>query len=389
MTQRNSVIVVGAGIGGLALALALQMRGIGVSVYERSPQPGEVGAGVMLTPNSIRVLEHLGILEEIEKDVTHPGLTRVRHFETGDELSTTDLGAKFTEAYGKPYYDVHRVHIHAALRQAVEANDPNCIHVSHEVIDFTGDGTSVTGVFANGIKATGGLLVGCDGVQSTVRSMVGVNKEVRFTGNLAWRGLIPVEALPEHQRGPEITVWTAPGFHFVEYTIKKGTMKNYVAIANHDSWEEEGWSTQAKVSEPLKAFAGWHEDVRSIIAATPPASCLKWGLFDHDPLNRWSRGRITLLGDACHPMLPFMAQGAAMALEDAVILSRCLDRGEAIEPSLSRYENARRERSAWCQLQSRERGKLFQRVASRDDLDADRAERGVHLYGYDAASVPI
>ena len=389
MSVNPSVIVVGGGIGGLALALALQQRGIAVSVYEQALELGEVGAGVMLTPNSTRVLEHLGVLAEVERGATRPGRTQVRHFETGAEMSTTDLGERFTKTYGKPYYDVHRVEIHAVLEQAVRRNDPECINVAHELIDVAEDTDSVTAIFANGATADGTVLVGCDGVRSTVRSRIGASDGAQFTGNVAWRGLVPVAMLPEHQRGPEITIWSAQGRHFVEYTVKNGSLKNYVAIANNDSWEEEGWSARASVTEPLAAFASWHADVRTIIASTPPESCLKWGLFDRDPLDRWSRGRLTLLGDACHPMLPFMAQGAAMALEDAVVLARCVEMETGIETALGRYENARRERTAWCQLQSRERGKLFQRIATREELDGDRAERGRRLYGYDAASVPL
>ena len=389
MSETLPIIVIGAGIGGLALALALQRRHIAVVVYERAPQLGEVGAGVMLTPNSNRVLEHLGVLADVEKGATRPSRTQVRHYETGAEMSTTDLGDAFTKVYGKPYYDVHRVAIHAALHRAVLANDPGAIHVSHDLVDIADNGASVRAIFANGASALGRILVGCDGVRSVVRAKLGVQDGARYTGNLAWRGLIPVELLPAHQRGSEITIWVGPNRHVVEYTIKNGTLKNYVAIANHDAWTEEGWSVKAQVADALHEFRDWHQDVRTIIAATPPDTCLKWGLFDRDPLESWSRGRIALLGDACHPMLPFLAQGAAMALEDAVVLARCLEGNNDIAAAFARYQTARRERSAWCQLQSREAGKLFQRLASREQLDGDRAERGRRLYGYDAATVEI
>lgn len=389
MNPTEPVIIIGAGIGGLALALALQKRRIPVAVYERAPELGEVGAGVMLTPNSNRVLDHLGVLADVERGVTKPGLTQVRHYETGAEMSTTDLGEKFTQTYGKPYYDVHRVHIHSALHKAVAANDPGCIHLSHDFSDLADNGLTVTATFTNGAKVTGCLLVGCDGVRSVVRTKIGITDGARYTGNLAWRGMVPIAALPPHQRGPEITIWTGPHRHVVEYTVKNGTMKNYVAIANRDAWEEEGWSVRAQVEDALEEFKDWHADVRAIIAATPPDSCLKWGLFDRDPLKGWSRGRVTLLGDACHPMLPFMAQGAAMALEDAVVLARCIEMDADIAAALRRYEKARIERTGWCQLQSRENGKLFQQISTRQALDADRAERGRRLYQYDAASVAI
>jgi salicylate hydroxylase len=389
MTSSDRVLIIGAGIGGLALALALQRRGRAVAVYERSPQLGEVGAGVMLTPNSNLILDHLGVLAEVEKGATRPGITQVRHYQTGAEMSTTHIGDAFTARFGKPYLDVHRVHIHAALHHAVRAADSGCIHVGHDLVDLSQDADGVMARFANGTTARGPVLVGCDGVRSVVKGKIGINDAARYTGNLAWRGLLPIESLPPHQRGPEITIWTGPGHHFVEYTIKNGMMKNYVAIANVATWEEEGWSIKAKVEDPLKEFAGWHQDVINIIAATPPDGCLKWGLFDRDPLPRWSQDRVTILGDAAHPMLPFMAQGAAMALEDAIVLARCLERDAGIADALARYERARRERTGWCQLQSREAGKMFQRLASRAELDGDRAERARRLYVYDAMNVDI
>ena len=386
---RPSIIVIGAGIGGLALALALQRCGTSVAIYERVPDIREVGAGVMLTPNSIRVLEHLGVIECVKKEATYPRITQTKHFQTGETLSQTDLGQVFTDRYGKPYIDVHRVHIHTALKAAVEANDPNCIHLEHEFIGSEQVGPTVIARFANGTQISGELLVGCDGVRSKVRTSIGVSKGATFTHNVAWRGLLSVTDLPSHQRGPEITIWTGSDLHFVEYTIKKGTLKNYVAIARQDEWENEGWSKYANVSEPLKAFNGWHEDVISILSATPKNSCLKWGLFDHEPLSHWSRGAITLLGDACHPMLPFMAQGAAMALEDAVVLSRFLHLPLSVEAALQKYETERLERTAWCQIQSRERGKMYHRIATTEELDADREERGQLLYSYDATTVDI
>jgi len=385
----DRIVIVGAGIGGLALALALLQRNIKVSVFERAPELGEVGAGVMLTPNATRVLDHLGVLSEVESNATCPGKTQVRHFQTGAALSTTDLGETFTERYGHPYYDVHRVHIHDALHRAVSRIDPHCIHVKHELVRIEEHEDNVTGKFTNGESIKTKVLIGCDGARSTVRQIIKKTDNPRYTGNLAWRGLMPITSLPEHQRGPEITIWVGPKRHFVEYTVKSGTLKNYVAISNSAEWEEEGWAVPSKVSHALDEFEEWHSDVKSIIAATPSEACFKWGLFDRDPLDSWSRSRITLLGDAAHPMLPFMAQGAAMALEDAVVLSRCLSSTLHLSDAFQSYEKVRQERTSWCQLQSRKAGLLFQHIATGKQLDDDRAERGRMLYEYDATSASI
>lgn len=389
-TATNSrALVIGGGIGGLAFALALQRRRIPVAVYERAPELGEVGAGVMLTPNATRALEHLGVLGEVEAAATAPGVTRVRHFQTGELLSTTDLGEAFTRQHGHRYYCAHRVDIHSALLRAVLSNDPQCVHTSHDFFDSRQIEGRVQAQFRNGVTVNGRLLVGCDGVRSVVRPMIGFQDGAKFTNNIAWRGLIPVEDLPAHQRGPEITIWSGPKRHVVEYTIRNGRIKNYVAIANSPAWEDEGWSKRSNVDAALNEFEEWHPDVRAIIAATPPDTGYVWGLFDRDPLDHWSKGLLTLLGDAAHPMLPFLAQGAAMAIEDAVVLARCLAKSTEVSDALEGYERLRRERTAWCQLQAREAGQLFQRVSKKAELDGDRAERARKLYGYSAEKIAL
>lgn len=387
--SNSRILVIGGGIGGLALALALQRRGMPVAVFERAPELGEVGAGVMLTPNATRALEHLGVLGEVEANATLPGLTTVRHFQTGEAMSSTDLGEAFTKQHGHRYYCVHRVDIHQALLKAVIKNDPQCVHTSHEFIDSMEIDGGVRAHFGNGKTVDGGLLVGCDGVRSVVRTKIGFQDGAKFTHNIAWRGLIPVEDLPVHQRGPEITIWSGPKRHVVEYTIRRGRIKNYVAIANSPAWEDEGWSKRSNIGAALREFEDWHQDVRAIIGATPVDTGYVWGLFDRDPLDHWSRGPLTLLGDAAHPMLPFLAQGAAMAIEDAIILARCLEKGSGVALALENYERLRLERTAWCQLQAREAGQLFQRVSKKSELDGDRAARAKQLYGYAADKVAL
>ena len=388
-THKCKYIIIGAGIGGLSLALALQRLNQQVLVFEKAPEIKEVGAGVMLTPNATRSLDSLGVLKEIEKDATLPKKTIVRHYQTGKEMSTTDLGDDFTKKYGHPYYDVHRVNIHSSLYNSVKRNDMNCIKVNHELIDFFQSESFVTAKFNNNLVVEGEFLIGCDGIHSLVRKIIKTSDNPNYTGNLAWRGLMPVESLPEHQRGPEINIWIGPKKHIVEYTVKSGRFKNYVAISNVKDWHEEGWTVRSSVDQALAEFKDWHQDVRNIISATPQDECYKWGLFDRNPLGSWSENRVTILGDAAHPMLPFMAQGAAMSIEDAIVLSRCFVKYENPRKIFESYENERIDRTAWCQLQSREAGQLFQKISSREDLDSDRAQRGKILYEYDAPRVKV
>jgi len=388
-TYKSKYIIIGAGIGGLSLALALQRLNQKVLVFEKVPDIREVGAGVMLTPNATRSLECLGVLKEIERDATLPKKTVVRHYETGEEMSTTDLGDGFTKKYGHPYYNVHRVNIHSSLYNSVKRNDMNCIKVNHELVDLCQSESSVSAKFNNNLVAEGEFLIGCDGIHSSVRKIIRASSNPNYTGNLAWRGLMPVESLPLHQRGPEINIWIGPNKHIVEYTVKSGRFKNYVAISNVKDWHEEGWAVRSSIDQALAEFKDWHSDVRNIISATPQDECYKWGLFDRNPLSTWSENRVTILGDAAHPMLPFMAQGAAMSIEDAIILSRCFVKYEHPKKIFESYENERIDRTAWCQLQSREAGQLFQKISSREDLDSDRAQRGRILYEYDAPSVKV
>lgn len=387
--SQKKYIVIGAGIGGLSLALALQKLNHKVFVFEKAPEIKEVGAGVMLTPNATRALDYLGVLSKIENDATLPERTIVRHYLSGEEMSNTDLGDSFTFQYGHPYYDVHRVNIHSALYDSVKLNDPECIAVNHELVEFSQNDNSVKAKFSNDKTIEGDFLIGCDGVHSIVRKTIKETDNPRYTGNVAWRGLMPIGSLPDHQRGPEITIWIGPKKHFVEYTIKSGTIKNYVAISNVKEWQEEGWTVRSSVTQALDEFINWHKDVKNIISATPVDQCFKWGLFDRDPLESWSEGRATILGDAAHPMLPFMAQGAAMSIEDAIVLSRCFNQSKSPKETYRRYEKARIARTSWCQLQSREAGHLFQKISTKEALDSDRAERGRILYEYEASRVEI
>ncbi len=377
-------LIVGAGIGGLCAALALHDAGRRVVVCEQSPLLGEVGAGVMLGPNATRVLARLGIGDDLARLGYEPKFTLVRDGKDGTLLSRTEFGAAVAQADGARIYHIHRADLHGALVKAVEARDPRLIRRGKSLIAISQSGSHVTAAFADGERVTCAALIGADGIKSCARQYIAPDASARFTGNIAWRGLVPAAGLRPEQQLAESTVWVGERRHVVRYAVKGGTLINYVALAERETWTDEGWTARSDVSEILREFAGWHPDVVDLIAKTPADACFKWGLFDRDPLPHWSKGRVTLLGDAAHPMLPFLAQGAAMAIEDAAVLARMLDRHSDVEAAFAAYEQARLPRTSWVQAQSRQNQKLYHAGSMGRAFDEDRALRAERLYRYDA-----
>ena len=241
--------------------------------------------------------------------------------------------------------------------------------------------------FAGGATAEDGLVIGCDGVRSTLRGSLAPHAEPRFRGQVAWRGLVPAAGLPASVTARESVVWIGPDRHIVQYVLRGGSLVNFVAIAAKDEWTEEGWNTPSTVPEVTAEFSGWHEDVQTLLAATPAGALYKWGLFDRDPLDQWVYGNIALLGDAAHPLVPFMAQGAAMAIEDALVLSRCLESHDSLSNALDGYQRVRTERTARIVLQSRAQTNLYQRLTG--DKNQQRAASVGFVYGFDATTCEL
>lgn len=387
-TNAGEVAIVGAGIGGLAVAAALLQRGVRVTVFEQTSELGEVGAGVMLTPNASRCLADFGILDEVAADAVTPQHTRVRHGQTGAILSESTVGADYWERFGAPFLCVHRADLHAALFRLVTRLDAQCIRVGHRLVRIADEQLKVVLTFENGVEHVADAAVGCDGIRSIVRQHLGFADSARFTGNVAWRGVVPADRLALADPVDTMTIWASATAHITEYSIRGGRLRNYVASAERSGWEIESWRVQVPVAEVATEFADWHPSVRELLGATPEGGCFKWALFDRDPIALSARGRLALLGDAAHPMLPFMAQGAAMAIEDAIVLGRCWSGAACVADSFARYDAARRSRTSWAQLRSRQAQHVY-RGTRGPDIDADRAERMKTLYAYDARTVQI
>jgi len=384
------VLIAGAGIGGLATALALQRAGIKVSLYEQAATLGEVGAGLTLASNASRILQHLGLGAVLEDLAVIPARGAVKHFRTGRTLVDIPRGTTQVERFGAPYCQIHRNDLHQALVAAVQSADRGCLHLGCKLEDFGQDTQGVTALFSNGQTARGDLLVGCDGIRSTVRSRLFGTEDPRFTGYVAWRGLVPMERLSASLVVPDSAVWIGPGHFLTRYKIRRGELLNYIAIARTNGWVEEGWSVRSTVDALLAEFRDFEPSARSILMATPPDQCFKWGIFDRDPLPVWSTGRVTLLGDAAHPTTPFLGQGAAIALEDGIVLARAIVAAGSVAEALARYEQARVARANAVLVASRENGlNLTTTDPDRYDEETHRNEESLDLASYDAVTVPV
>ena len=349
--------IAGGGIGGLTLALACAEAGFtDVTVYEQAAQPEALGAGVQLSPNATRVLFALGLKRELGEVAFFPSAIEFRTWRTGYQVASRPLGQISQGRYGAPYYHVHRADLHAVLLNAARARGVRL----ESGCRCRGAGEDADGPWLEldtGI-ARHDVVVGADGIHSTVRASVVDSAEPSFTGHLAWRGMVPAAALPDALVPPTATVWLGPNRHFVHYYVRGGELINFVGVVESDRWIGESWRETGDPAELAADFAGWHPMVQMLIEAAD--GVFKWALYDRDPLPVWTRGAITLLGDACHPMLPYLAQGAAMAIEDAWVLSRMLERWED-DPAqgLDEYQRYRRPRTARVQLRSRDQGREF------------------------------
>jgi salicylate hydroxylase len=340
--------VVGGGIGGLSAALSLLRAGFDVHLYEQARALGAVGAGVQISPNASRILHGLGLADELAATGVRPLAWHQRRWDDGRTLLRTPLAESVEAVFGFPHYQIHRADLLAALARALP---PERIHLGHRLIGLTDHGDRVEARFANRVCADLDLLVGADGIHSPVRSILFGPDRPRFTGCVAYRGLVPAERLRALGLEVSAQVWMGPGRHFVHYYVGGGRLVNFVAVVEQDTWTRESWTDRGDIADALAAFEGWHPQIRSILTAAEET--FVWALFDRAPLRRWSTGRTTLLGDAAHAMLPFMAQGAAQAIEDGATLAACLLAGGSdVAGSLRRYERLRIPRTARLQAAS-------------------------------------
>ncbi len=383
------ILVAGAGIGGLTTALCLAAKGFRVTVVEQSDRITEIGAGIQISPNGNRVLHDLGLKRELEAVAFLPLQSERRDWKTGEVLAGGPLGETVIERYGFPYYHIHRADLIRVLGEAVARSPLIELQTGVRAEGFTQDADGVRLALQGNRMLEAGTLIGADGIRSVVRDGLFEAEAPTFTGNIAWRSLIPAERLPPGMVRPAATAWWGPGRHFVHYYVRGGQFVNCVAVVEKDGWEIESWTERGDLAELRADFAGWHDDIGTLIATMDPDACFKWALFDRPPMPRWGKGRVTLLGDACHPTLPFMAQGAVMAIEDAAVVAGCLSGIAEPARAFAHYEALRRERTAAIQSGSRRNARLFHmHGAAAEDRNREAAAQHRQtlewLYTYDA-----
>lgn len=391
------VLIAGAGIGGLTAALALLKRGIDVDVYEQARELKEIGAGLQLSANGNRVLYALGLGEALKRFACEATGKEVRLWSSGQTWKLFDLGAVSVARYGFPYFLLYRPDLLDILAQAVRREKPDAIHLGARCTGCAQDGERVVLRFEGG-EATGDALVGADGVHSQIRQALFGPDAPEFTGLVAWRGTILMSRLPGHMRRLVGTNWVGPGAHVVHYPVHRGEYMNFVGIVERSDWRVESWTAQGTNAECANDFRGWHDDVHRMIGNIDAP--FKWALAGRQPMERWTVGRATLLGDACHPTLPMLASGAAMAIEDGFILARALEAHDDIETAFARYEDARRDRTRRVVLGSAENARRFHnpaladRAGARDYVDREWSEERVKeryewLFTYDATLASV
>ncbi len=371
-----SVAIVGAGIGGLAAAATLRDAGMSVRVYEQANRFARVGAGIQMTPNAMRVLRGLGLERALRAVAFEPEWALNRDHDTGVLTNRVRIAGFMEERYGAPYLFMHRADLHAALASKVPAD---IVELDRKLVALTADAAGVTLRFADGSSATADIVIGADGVHSRVREILLGPERPRYTGRVAYRTTFPAKLL-RRPVDPARTKWWGPDRHVVIYYVTRDRDEIYFVTSQPESAEwvtPESWSAKGDLTELRPAFRAFHADVRMVLDACPEV--YKWALLEREPLAGWVQGRVALLGDACHPMTPYMAQGAACAMEDAVVLARCLAGVNlaAVPAALRRYEASRKPRTS--KIQGTARDNTWMRHATDPDW----------VYGYDAWSAEL
>jgi len=392
--KKRKIIIAGAGLGGLAAASCLMKAGHEVEVYEQAPKLGEIGAGIQISANAQHVLRDLGLGPAIDAVGVRPGAYVFRLHDTGEVIQEFPLAEQHERVNGAPYTQMHRADFHQILVDKACEFRPDVIRLNKRVRGYVENEDSVELHFEDGTVARGDILIGADGLKSVVRAQMFGAAPAVYTGDGAWRLVVPIENLPKDILPPVMSVFMGPGGHVVCYYLRSGKLLNFVGLVETDEISEESW-TMRFPWERLKAdYVGWHPVIQTIIDCANRDECYRWSLHRREPTMNWSTKRVTLLGDSAHPTLPYLAQGAVMSIEDGAVFTRALAMSDDIAEALQIYQRNRIDRTARIVRQSTENRALFH-LGSQEAIRAafakrdEGADRNAWLYSYNPLTVPL
>lgn len=382
--DKKPFVIVGGGIGGLAAALALAQRGKDVQVVERATQFAEIGAGIQFGPNGFKMMARLGLRDSIDDLAVFPSNLILMDGVSAEEITRIPTGEEFLKRFKYPYSLVHRADLHNVLLDACRARPEIQLHTGGTMEHFEDTGEVVRISTKEGANFEGRALIGADGLWSKTRASIVADGAPRVSGHIAYRAVLPIEDVPEKYRQNAMILWAGPKCHLVQYPLRGGKLFNLVAVFHSDKYVE-GWDSVADAEELHARFKGTCDAVQTLLSRI--STWRMWVLCDREPVQNWSVGRTTLLGDAAHPMLQYLAQGACMAIEDAVVLAdQFSTSNDGVESAFVNYEKARYKRTGKCQLMARLYGEFYHAVGVRGELRNEMLSKRTYEQAYESVS---
>ncbi len=377
--------IIGGGIGGLTAATALHQRGVEVEVFEQSGKIGEIGAGVALTPNAMKAYRALGLEEEIAEVGYESDYQELRHWSTGAVFSRVPRKGAYTKEFGASYLTMHRADLIEVLRRQLP---DRIVYLGARCTEVETDARSARARFADGKDIEADVIVGADGIHSAVRGSLFGPQTPRFAGCVCWRGLVPFDAFPPGVVSRDGTMYMGPKSHVIYYLVRRGELVNFVAHMEGHSWTTESWTQECERSEVMETYAGWHGPLLALLGSAE--RYYKWALYDRDPLDRWTKGRATLLGDSAHAMLPYIGQGACMAIEDGYTLAAAIAQmPDELDAALRHYEALRLPRTRRAVLGARARGEEMHLTSPWAQLKRNVKMAVAHRLGGDKTGIQL